>query len=599
MAHGREEVAPRLTRALLGLDLLLEKTILAPAQDVEEAYDYRERRDEQKQFDAHLREHVCADIPENAIHHARIDGLSDERTERRLGRVAYREADPHERREEDQDENADPDDDGVPEAREPVDEEHVPVLQEPGEAPDGENEIRLGRKRLARYVVRHEHQESEANRHRDACHAERLPDARGASGLLFGDGQRGGRGVAVRERGAEVRDVDGPSGDGASEKRNRERNARHEEHGVRGRAFAVETPEPARDRPAVRHRVHKPARGDQSAEDARQLRGEHRASDDGLPRGAEGPLRRGEYGHRVNATEVREVLDVFAPVRVSVRNRDDRQDGEQNVHRRGEHDRREEDAEGAADGEAELGGRVDYRLEADERPRDHGEDVDHLHEVPALWRERRPHRGEASLVARERCDEHRRDSCDEDPRENRVKPGGEPLAEQAHRAAERRRGDAYHDFAEVHLEPGHRVVEAELQRVAEEVSHQKDERSRVRPQDRDVGEPQEPREKESVVRPEHLRGEGVRAAGSSRALEHPVVVEREHGHRDRSDDDADDGSRRPRAREEHRPGHDERTPSHGIAEGQSKDSYRREIRAEFRLGGLFAATANRIHTLSL
>ena len=144
VAHRREEVASRLPRALLGLDLLLEKTILAPAQDVEEAYDYRERRDEQKQLDTHLRQHVCAHVPENALLHARIDGLSDERAERRLGRVAYREADPHERREEDQDENADPDDDGVPEAREPVDEEYVPVLQEPGEAPDGENEIRLG-----------------------------------------------------------------------------------------------------------------------------------------------------------------------------------------------------------------------------------------------------------------------------------------------------------------------------------------------------------------------------------------------------------------------------------------------------------------------
>ena len=60
VAHRREEVAPRLTRALLGLDLLLEKTILAPAQDVEEVDDYRERRDEQQQLDAHLHEHVCA-----------------------------------------------------------------------------------------------------------------------------------------------------------------------------------------------------------------------------------------------------------------------------------------------------------------------------------------------------------------------------------------------------------------------------------------------------------------------------------------------------------------------------------------------------------
>ena len=471
----------------------------------------------------------------------------------------------------------------------------MPVLQEPGEAPDGEDEIRLGRKRLARYVVRHEHQESEADRHHDAGDAESLPYASGAPGLLFGDGERGGRGVAVRERGAEVRYVDWPAGDGAPEERNRERNARHEKHGVRGRAFAVEAPEPARDRPTVRHRVHKPARGNQSAEDARQLRGEHRAADYRLPGRAQRPPRRGEHGHRVDSPEVREILDVCSPVRVPVRKRHDRQQGEQEVHRRGERDRREEDPERAADGEPELGGGVDYRLEADERPRDHGEDVDYLHEVSALGRERRTHRGEASLVVRQRCDEHSHDSCDEDPCENRVKPGGEPLAEKAHRAAQRRRGDAYHDFAEVHVEPGHRVVEAELQRVAEEIPHQKDERRGVRPENRDVGEPQEPREQEAVIRTEHLRREGVRPSRTRDALEHPMVVEREHGHRERADEDADGSSRRPRARKEHRPRHDERAPSHGIAEGQRNNSYRREIRAEFCLGGISAAIANRIH----
>ena len=95
VAHRREEVASGLPRALLRLKLLLEKMLLAPAQDVEEVDDYRKRRDEQQQLDAHLREHVCAHMPENALHHGRIDRLPDESAERRLGRVAYREADPH------------------------------------------------------------------------------------------------------------------------------------------------------------------------------------------------------------------------------------------------------------------------------------------------------------------------------------------------------------------------------------------------------------------------------------------------------------------------------------------------------------------------
>ena len=186
--------------------------------------------------------------------------------------------------------------------------------------------------------------------------------------------------------------------------------------------------------------MHEAARRDKRAEYARHLRGEHRAADHRHAGRAERLLGRGEDRHRVGSAEIRQVFDVLAPVRVSIRHGERRQQGQQNVYRRRKHNRRHEDAECAADWKAELPGRVDYRLEADERPGDHGEDVYHLHGVPALRRERWAHRGEASLVVRQRGDEHRRDARDEHTRENRVEPCGEPLAEKAHRAAERRNG---------------------------------------------------------------------------------------------------------------------------------------------------------------
>ena len=149
VAHRREEVAPRLVGALFGLQLLLEKMLLAPAQDGEQVDDDRKRRHEKQKFHEHLAEHVAADPHKDALHDVRIYRLADERAEGGLGGVVHRKPHPHERREEDQDENADPDDDGVSEAREPVDEEHVPVLEESGKAPDGQHEIRLSRERVA------------------------------------------------------------------------------------------------------------------------------------------------------------------------------------------------------------------------------------------------------------------------------------------------------------------------------------------------------------------------------------------------------------------------------------------------------------------
>ena len=132
---------------------------------------------------------------------------------------------------------------------------------------------------------------------------------------------------------------------------------------------------------------------------------------------------------------------------------------------------------------------MDDRLETDERPGNHGKDVHDLHGVSAFRRKRRRHRGEAPLVPRERGGEHDGDAHDENTGENHVERDGEPPADDAQRAAERRCGDAEEHFAQIYLESGHVIVEAELESVAEKESRQKNESGGIGPQDRHVSKP--------------------------------------------------------------------------------------------------------------
>ena len=96
---------------------------------------------------------------------------------------------------------------------------------------------------------------------------------------------------------------------------------------------------------------------------------------------------------------------------------------------------------------------MDHGLKTDERPWDHGEDADDLHDASTLRCESRPHRREAAVVPAERDGEYGDHAREEHPGEDRMKPDCEPLAEEAHRAAEGNGEDAKRNFSEVHVKP--------------------------------------------------------------------------------------------------------------------------------------------------
>ena len=110
------------------------------------------------------------------------------------------------------------------------------------------------------------------------------------------------------------------------------------------------------------------------------------------------------------------------------------------------------------------------------------------------------------------------------------------------------------------------VVEAEAEHAAEERALHQRQRGGVRPDDRRVGQQQEPAAEEGVVMVAQLLDTGVGAAGVGMALHQVVVVERDDPHHQRADDDPQHRAQGPRHRQERRPRHDERAPADGAAE---------------------------------
>ena len=179
--------------------------------------------------------------------------------------------------------------------------------------------------------------------------------------------------------------------------------------------------------------------------------------------------------------------------------------------------------EGAFEGETELRRGLHDRLESDEGPGDHGQDAEDLEQYGVAGRKRGPHGRQAALMMQRRRHEAGQDARDQHKGEKGVEPYGELFAEDANPAAEHDRCEAQQDFAEIHVESDHRVMESELKRIAEKITRQQDQRRRIRLQDRDIGQKQEPSHEEPVVVAEHFRDKSVGPAGTPYARRHLIM----------------------------------------------------------------------------
>ena len=223
---------------------------------------------------------------------------------------------------------------------------------------------------------------------------------------------------------------------------------------------------------------------------------------------------------------------------------------------------------------------VRHRLEADERPRRERDYRDHLRKRTLAGRERGGEGGEPALVIRHDEAEADEYAGYQHEREHYLHPRREALPFRADEAEDHQRRRREQHFAEVDVVAEYRVVESELERIAEKVSRDQRKRRRVRPDYRNVRQHEEPRAEEAVVEAEGLFRVGISAARVGVAIHHVVVVRADDEHHRRADEYAERGAERTRYRQKGRAGHDERAPADAAAEGERPNSHRGEISVE-------------------
>ena len=243
-----------------------------------------------------------------------------------------------------------------------------------------------------------------------------------------------------------------------------------------------------------------------------------------------------------------------------------RKDDEERVDERRRHDRRDHHLECFPTREAELAGQVRDRLEPHVEPRGQRNDLENLRDRrSAIRREGRCRHAQIATAA-----EHGRAEANRDADREQDGQDGLHAAREAPPAVDgggdEDCGTRKQDVPEIDVIARNAVAEAKTECVAEQATRDYRERRGVRPDDRHVGQADEPRAEEAVVGAERPGGERKRAARPRIAAGHVMVVPGDDGHDRGADEHADRRSERSGLRQEHGSGHDERTP----ADGRSK-----------------------------
>ena len=188
---------------------------------------------------------------------------------------------------------------------------------EPQNAPQNENEIRLRGHQIRGGIVREEEQQGNEHRHHDAAESGDPPaPILVAAGRLEG----GGRCVAVGDGGADGGDIDDDADRRAAEEGNDGGKGGDKEDRVPGRAAAVQPPEPVGNHAILGHRQQKPACGERVADDVGEDGAEHRQNEDHVAAPSDHTTH-GDKGRRRTIKPLL-VIDERLPIAVPFRQRD-------------------------------------------------------------------------------------------------------------------------------------------------------------------------------------------------------------------------------------------------------------------------------------
>ena len=159
------------------------------------------------------------------------------------------------------------------------------------------------------------------------------------------------------------------------------------------------------------------------------------------------------------------------------------------------------------------------------------------------------------------------DAAGQQQGEQDVEENGGPVVQQAQQAQDNaERGGGQH-LAEVDVVACQRVVEAEVQGVAEEVVHKQGDGRGVCPDDGGIHEPEEPAAEKGVVVAEHGLHVAEGAAVAGMPAHQVMVVEGDDDHGEGADGKHDACADRPRLGQEHVAWQNECAPPDAAAKG--------------------------------
>ena len=163
---------------------------------------------------------------------------------------------------------------------------------------------------------------------------------------------------------------------------------------------------------------------------------------------------------------------------------------------------------------------------------------------------------------------------------------GGGFAAQTHQRGQHQRADGQQDFPEIDMEAGNFIIKAELEGASEQrASNQRQGRS-VGPDDRDIGQDQEPGAQEAMVITEASLRIGIGTARVREPVHQKMIVGGDDQDDHRAEPQADCGPDRAGQRQEGGSRHDKGTPAHAAAKGQRPGAEGAQVRGPFSVSAL-------------
>ena len=498
------------------------------------------------------------------------------------GRAAGYLSKPGKRREENQRQQHEPRHDGLAKAPLLVQPQKPMEEDEARDAPNREEEVRLGGHGIGRGEAWHQKHQPQADHERKPYQA--APRGK-AIPMVARIAQGTCRDEAIDDGGAERGHVNDPPHCRSSQEGHGQRHQHHQADAARGHARRIRRGKTegndlilrkGEKQPAQRHDVANKARDDERQKRHHQYDHTHLAQ----------IAARGEEGRKpLQTSQVANVEQVGIPGVIARRIGHHRQQRDHDVERRDRHKRDRQHAEGPRAREGELLRQVRDVFEANEGPRRHAGDAHYLRDRHRTGNKRGLEGEPACTMSRRGCAEGDHATHHEGERKADHGALNTTLARRAEGTRQKNRADGKQRLAQIDLIAKDLVAKAPLEDAAHEEARKERQRRGVCPEHGHIGQTEKPCREHAVVKAKDVARKAVGPARAGMAPHEVVVVARNNQHDGHAHQHAQGAPGRTGLHQVGIGRDNKRAPSHAGTKGKGPGAKRCQIGIETHLFG--------------